>query len=449
MTRVLVDGRHLSLKSGTGISTYGRNVCQVAKASGYHVDVLYGEPVAQSKVAALDEIAFFDVERETSTWLERMSAEVRAILSSFKSPRPFPIAMTGVVETRQFASRLPQIDGIWNATNLYYNADVSYSVRSNVMSKPALTRVPNAFGSDIAHWTYPLPLRLDGARNVYTVHDLVPLRLPFTSLSRKKLYYRMIDRICRDADAIVTVSETSRRDILSLFPVAENKVVNTYQSVSIDKRFMDVSRAELEGELEGLHDVTYKEYILFYGAIEPKKNVGRLIEAYLSSGIDFPLLIVGKDGWLFKDELALLKQDNVQYDHYADGRKKRRHRVRRIDYVSFPQLVNLIRGARMVAMPSLYEGFGLPIVEAMMCGTPVLTSNVSATAEIAGDAAVMVDPYDTRSIRDGLVALCRDDALAGRLATAGLAQARTFSPQRHADRLSGLYADMLKTPPAR
>ncbi|MFU0503914.1 glycosyltransferase family 4 protein [Pseudaminobacter sp. NGMCC 1.201702] len=359
-----------------------------------------------------------------------------------RTARPFSVPLEGKVIARQYAGRLAVTDGVWNAPNVFYNADIAYARRLRLRRR--FNAIANVFGSDVAHWTYPMPVKLNNARNIYTIHDLVPLRLPFATLDQKRVYYRMIERLCREADMIVTVSETSRRDILSFFDIAPEKVVNTYQSVEIPKRFLDIDEHVLKEELLGLHDVAYKGYVLFYGAVEPKKNLARLMEAYMSSGLDMPLLIVGKDGWLFEKDMELLDMPSNCYEVERDGVTTRRQRIRRIDYVSFPQLINLVRGARMVAMPSLYEGFGLPIVEAMLCGTPVMTADLGATCEVAGDAAVLVDPYDTRAIRDAMIALCRDDELCATMTAKGRERAKAFSPELHAERLNAVYMQATK-----
>lgn len=395
--RILIDGMNLSLKTGTGVATYARNLCRVVREAGHHVDVLFGEPFGYHRDPIFRELAFFDAEFPPR-WSDRFGRQIRAALHGGRTAKPFPVPIEGKVIATQFASRLPDADGIWNAKQLFYDADTAFARRLRFSRR--FNRVENTTQSDIAHWTYPIPLRLKGAANIYTIHDLVPLRLPFTTLDRKRVYYRLVEQICRTADGIVTVSETSRNDILNLFDVDPSKVINTYQSVEIPSKLLNSSVEQLEGELRGLYGISYKKYILYYGAIEPKKNVGRLIEAYLSSNLDIPLLIVGKDGWLSKEELRLIDVEGP-----SAGERPQLQRVHRVSYVSFPQLVNLIRGARLVAAPSLYEGFCLPILEAMLCGTAVLTSNIGATAEIAGDAALLVDPYDVRSIRDGLTRL--------------------------------------------
>lgn len=431
--RILIDGKNLSLKTGTGVATYARNVCQVARSSGNHVDVLFGERFGHHEKALFRELDFFDAEKPD---LVGRLQNTTNYLFSGRRAKPFPIPLDGMVISRQFASRLPSVDGLWNANRLFTRADIAFAQRSRFWQR--FNAVANVTRSDIAHWTYPIPLQLDGAANIYTIHDLVPLRLPFTTLDRKRNYYRLVERIAKNADRIVTVSETSKRDILSFFDIPEEKVVNTYQSVDIPQAMLQIDRRQLDEELFGLHRVRYKEYLLFYGAIEPKKNIGRLLEAYMGSGITMPLLVVGKDGWLSERELYLIDQAaNWVPVPGAYGIKEAR--IRRVEYVSFPHLVNLIRGARLVAAPSLYEGFGLPVIEAMLCGTPVLTSNVGASAEVAGDAAVLVDPYNTRDIRDGLIRLSSDDELCREMVERGHRRTAFFSPERHYEALGAVY----------
>jgi glycosyltransferase involved in cell wall biosynthesis len=217
----------------------------------------------------------------------------------------------------------------------------------------------------IAHWTYPLPIRVPGAKNIYTLHDLVPLKLPYTTLDRTPAYRRLIRTIIDHADHIVTVSEQSKRDICELFDVPDEGVTNVSQAVHLPEDQIGKPIDLVQRELEGLFNLPYRGYFLFYGAVEPKKNVGRLIEAYLATNVDTPLLIVGSSAWKSEQELRLLT---------ALDSGTLRGRIRRLDYVPSNILITLIRGAKAVLFPSLYEGFGLPVLEAMTLGTPVLTS---------------------------------------------------------------------------
>ncbi|KSV69040.1 hypothetical protein N182_32845 [Sinorhizobium sp. GL2] len=286
--------------------------------------------------------------------------------------------------------------------------------------------------ADAAHWTYPVPVHLNRAANIYTLHDLVPLKLPETTLDNKRAYHAMIRKITQTADLIVTVSEQSKADIHELFDVADDRVVNTYQDVDIPADLIDESMEIVAGALQDDFGLEVEQFLLFYGTIEPKKNVGRLIEAYLSSGLDLPLVVVGKDGWLIENELRAYHA----YLARPDGPR----RILRLPYVTRAQLVRLTRAALAVTFPSIYEGFGLPLVEAMLCGTPLLTSNQGAMREIAGDAALLVNPYDVVSIREGLQRIVAEPSLRADLVAAGRVRAEIFSSAAYRSRLLDAYA---------
>jgi glycosyltransferase involved in cell wall biosynthesis len=322
------------------------------------------------------------------------------------------------------SSPIPAFDRLFTAHKLFQISNAHFRltgrfVRVRVPSPPA-----------IMHWTYPIPVHLEGAHNVYTLHDLVPLRLPYASTEDKR-YYDDLIRKCLDTAALIcTVSESSRNDILSLFPIDPGRVVNTYQPVDIPERLLDLT--ELEKRLSRLFDLRPGGYFLFFGAIEPKKNVGRLIEAYLSSEVETPLVIVGAGGWNADRELRLLR--GAHGTSLSAGRN-----IRMLEYLPRPLLMELVQGARAVLFPSLYEGFGLPALEALALGAPLLTSSQSALPEIVGDAALKVDPYDVAAIAANMRRLDGDAALRTRLAAAGPIQARSFSPQRYRQRIKQMY----------
>jgi glycosyltransferase involved in cell wall biosynthesis len=201
--------------------------------------------------------------------------------------------------------------------------------------------------------------------------------------------------------------------------------------------------------LQGGFGLEWQQYFLFFGAIEPKKNVGRLIEAYLASGSRHPLVICGKHAWNSHQELGLLYEDDRR-DFVPRGptegvqglSRRLRDRVILIDYVPSSLLIGLIRGARALLFPSLYEGFGLPVLEALQLGTPVMTSNTSSLPEVAGDAALLVDPYDTRAMAEAIQALDNDSELRATLSGRGPKQAALFSPDAYGKRLVDLYAKL-------
>jgi len=296
---------------------------------------------------------------------------------------------------------------------------------------------------DLMHWTYPMPLRIGGIPNLYTLHDLVPLRLPYTTLDNKRQYLKMVRKIAQTADHIVTVSESAKADIMTILGVPEKRITNTYQAVNIPAKYRDKPTQIVELELRGTFGLDYKDYYLFWGSIEPKKNVGRIIEAYLASGVKAPLVIVGAQAWKSEDELKLLDDDHLRTMIRIDNETRVKRKIIQLSYAPFPLLVSLIRGAKCTIFPSLYEGFGLPVLESMLLGTPVISSNTASIPEVAGEAAILVDPYDSQKIAQAIRDVDNDEGLRSSLVSAGLIQAKKFSGIEYACRLKKLYGSLL------
>lgn len=433
-SRIMIDGFNLALPRGTGVATYGFNLALAARGMGLGVEGMYGLRAPFNR--KLREIMFYESMGEG----HQTRPPAKFSLSGFrelslllrpKLARQIPQAEDSRVDTQAFAHRLPRFDRLFTSPDLFDQAMRHF--RRFGLFLPL--RVPDP--PQIAHWTYPLPVRLVGARNIYTLHDLVPLRLPHTTLDNKRQYYKLVHACVRKGDAICTVSEASARDIGMLFPQSAGKVFNTYQAVDLPPSITDLDEAEVETTVRQIFNLPYKGYFLFFGAIEPKKNVGRLIEAYLASGCTTPLVIVGTRAWGSDVELRLLQKDEIQ------PLKATFRNIRRIDYLPRSLLMRLVRGARAVTFPSLYEGFGLPALEAMMLGTPVLTSNTSSLPEVVGDAALTVDPYKPADIIAALRRLDTDEGLRAQLSAAGRKQAATYAVPAYQQRLADMYGRVL------
>ena len=289
------------------------------------------------------------------------------------------------------------------------------------------------------HWTYPLPIHLEGAANIYTFHDLVPLRLPYTTLDAKVAYRDLLAACAQQAAHLCTVSESSRADIIGEFGIDPDRITNCYQASPLAA--LDSDPRDDAAMIENIFGLPHRGYFLHFGAIEPKKNIGRLLEAYLATGVSAPLVLTGGRGWQAQEELRLLvPEDEADTLH---GRRMA-ERVRRLEHLPRPLLARLVRGARAVLFPSIHEGFGLPVLEAMQLGTPVLTSAAGALAEIAGDAALLVDPYDVGAIAAGVRALDADAGLRERMSAAGPAAAARFSAEAYRSRLEVMYTRLVR-----
>jgi glycosyltransferase involved in cell wall biosynthesis len=428
--RILYDGLNLSLEHGTGIATYTRMLAGIARDLGYEVGAVYSSPRRPAKNPLLREIGFFDTRDANKVSL---SKEVWNLLSDqWRLPlgvEPSGVNLTGAVIADQFRSRLPPHDHLFVARNLFINARQYFSWSGRFVDL-SFEQAP-----DIMHCTYQLPLRAKGACNIYTIHDLVPLRLPFATLDNKRQSYRLLRKIATEADHIVTVSENSKRDIVKLLGVPEERVTNTYEAVEFPRELTERSDDVVAEQLRGSYQLEFQNYLLFYGALEPKKNVARMLDAYMLSGADIPLVVTGAAGWGNDTETKILAELSAR----SGSRARRSRRVYRLEYVSMAMLVTLIRGARAVLFPSLYEGFGLPVLEAMQLGTPVVTSRTSSLPEIAGDAALYVDPYETYQIAEAIRTISADDGMRAELSRRGRVQAERFSMARYRERVAALY----------
>jgi len=426
--RIYFDGLNLSLERGTGITTYTRKLAQIVRGLGFEVGVVYSSPRRPAKNPKLREISFLNT-RDTAP-VPYAKKVWDTICDQVRCPfglEPSAVGLTGTTIADQLRDRLPLHDHLFVARNLFANARRYFSWSGRFIELNFDT------APDILHCTYQLPLRARRAHNVYTIHDLVPLRLPYATLDNKRQTYGLLRKIAAEADHIVTVSEHSKRDIVQLLGVEEERVTNTYEAVEFPRELTELPDDVVAERLRRSYELDLQGYLLFYGALEPKKNVGRLIEAYMLSGANIPLVITGAGGWGNQAELEMIEA--LQ----AEGRAQGTRRICRVEYVSFPMLVTLIRGARAVLFPSLYEGFGLPVLEAMLLGTPVVTSRASSMPEIAGDAAVYVDPYDVDDIADAIKTITADEGLRTELSRRGRSQAELFSVARYRERIAALY----------
>ncbi|MFX1671547.1 glycosyltransferase family 1 protein [Paraburkholderia sp. A2WS-5] len=425
-----IDGLNLALPKGTGVATYAKNLADNIQAIGWSTSTLYGVPVSRRGKELLKEVQFFDClggAGRNSTAFDRAMALTK---EAFRAPlgyRADRIPISGRVEATRFQSRLPNESAIYNIEDLFLLA------RRHFRRYKCFLTVDFDGRIDVMHWTYPVPIKVRNVPNIYTIHDLVPLKLPYTTLDNKRYYYRLIAGCIQNGDRICTVSERSKEDIVDLFGVDRNSVTNTYQAVNTYHNDVSNDSSAKDAIASSVYSLEPGSYFLFYGAIEPKKNVGRLIEAYLLASPKTHLVIVGNVAWKANEEMQFITSLLKQSPALA-------RRVRIYDYAPREFLLDLVRAAKAVVFPSLYEGFGLPVLEAMQLGTPTLCSTGGSLPEIAGDASVIVDPYDVRSIAQGLQQLDSDDALRKRLRVLGMQRAERFSPSAYRDRLRALYA---------
>jgi glycosyltransferase involved in cell wall biosynthesis len=288
---------------------------------------------------------------------------------------------------------------------------------------------------EVFHSSDVLHAALPWAKNVATIHDLTPLLFPgyHTPLVRetqaKKLHF-----IEMQADAVIAVSESTKQDAVEHLGLDPLRVYVVHNGV--DASFRPLPPTAVADTLRPL-DLAPQEYVLHLGTVEPRKNLVRLIQAYHQvrqelSRLTPKLVQVGMKGWLHEDVLTQVHVLNLEDDVIFLGQ---------VDSDLLPALYN---GARLFVYPSIYEGFGLPVLEAMACGTPVITSNVSSLPEVAGDAAILVDPYDVTQIAEAIERMLTDEEQREMLSRRGLVRSAHFTWETAARKTLQVYEDITR-----
>ena len=276
---------------------------------------------------------------------------------------------------------------------------------------------------------YPL-LR---SRSVVTVHDLTFVHYP-RLVEEKNLEYlrRFVRRSLHLADRVIAVSHWIRQEVLEIFRLPEDKVVAVPHGVDRE-RFRPAS-PQAVAAVRRRYGLNGAPYLLAVGTLEPRKNLPRLLEAYarIPQRGEVRLVLAGCRGWLYGDIFETLRRQRLEGEVLLTG------------YCPEADLPALYSGASVLVYPSLYEGFGMPILEAMACGTPVIASNRGAMAEVAGDAAVLVDPEDTAAIADAVSRLLEDASARESLAARGLERAAAFSWEAAARRTRAVFQEAMQ-----
>lgn len=289
-------------------------------------------------------------------------------------------------------------------------------------------------GADLYHATcFAAPAVAGPWRTVVTVHDVIFRRHPELVDPTLCAYLDHWTAVALAvADAVITVSAYSKREITALYPVDPAKVQVVYNGVG--PRFRPLAAAQVRAVLTRLQ--VPAGYVLYVGAMEAKKNVPRLLGAWKQVVAQLPhrgrklVLVGGSGGQAF----------NANHAIQAAGVEAS---VLQLGQVSEPDLVALYSGAELFVYPSLYEGFGLPVLEAMACGAPVLTANTGALAEIAGSAALCVDPLSVPALADGMARVLEHPTLAKHLRSRGRAHSATFSQARCSHETLAVYDRVL------
>ncbi len=288
----------------------------------------------------------------------------------------------------------------------------------------SISDIPEA--ADLVHFTYfdpyfiNLPL-VKKKKYIVTVHDMIPLLFPtlFPPGVKGRLRWLIQKRLLTKADHIICVSNASKRDVVKIANVAKEKITVVYNAAS--EKFGRRVDASILKDVRKKYNLP-AQFALYVGDVTPNKNVPRLIRSL--APLSLSLVLVGKA----LSEMNFDPENKMNIDLVAvSNLVKNNPKVLRLGFVSEEDLAILYQLATVFVMPSLYEGFGLPVLEAMKSGCPVITSNCGSLPEVTGDAAIVIDPQDEESIRKGVAQVLSSAALQKSLSVKGKIQAEKFS----------------------
>jgi glycosyltransferase involved in cell wall biosynthesis len=355
---------------------------------------------------------------------------MRAMLAAAGEYRP---ELEFVIFTGPRTSRavMKEFDG---ACDECYLGAKSSLLRSLALIPPALRRQRIDVFHGIDHVGIPFAGRT--GKYVVTIHDVIPLILPRTFTARHRAVVRLaLARVRRRADRVIVPSHAVKQDVVQHLGLAEDLVTVTHHGC--EPRFHPRADPEALRAARARYGLPSR-YVLAVGTLEPRKNLTTLLQAFArlreDGAVDpgLRLVLAGARGWLDEPIFRTVRSFGLEEVVCFPG------------FVDDDDLPELYRGAELFVFPSLYEGFGLPPLEAMACGVPVVTSNTSSMPEVAGGAAMLVDPLDVGGMAAAIARVLREERLRARLRAAGVARARQFSWETSARQVLDTYAALVR-----
>ncbi|RKD32279.1 glycosyltransferase family 4 protein [Thermohalobacter berrensis] len=318
--------------------------------------------------------------------------------------------------------------------NIKINKLIPYSIYRRVWAYIPLT-YNSLFNSkaDIYHFfNYIVPPRIKG-KVIVTVYDMVYKLHPETM--DKRNFNRLdkeLKRSVEKADKIITISKNSKKEIIKFLDVSEEKVEIVHPGIDIKLYNRDFNREEINKVRE-----KYKlpeKYILYLGTLEPRKNISTIIKAYQNLlkkyDTNIYLVIAGKKGWMYKEIFKKVKDYGIEKKVIFTG------------YVDEEDKPLIYKMSKAFVFPSLYEGFGMPVLEAMSAGVPVITSNTSALPEVVGNAGLLVNPKSTKELTNAIIKVIEDRNSRNKMVQEGIRQSKKFSWKRSAEKLLQVYREV-------
>src|SRR5258706_6371155 len=287
--------------------------------------------------------------------------------------------------------------------------------------------------NDLYHWTNFFTYSQKRGKKILTVHDVSVFLFPeFHPLKRRLTFKAFFPRSLEQADHILTDSTSTKKDLIDHFKVPAEKITTVY--LGVDASFTPVPAQEATPILDN-YNLRRGEYLLFFGTLDPRKYLVRFLRAYNQFRDNhrsaIPLIMVGANGWLNQSLFTEIEKSPWKRD------------IRILGYISKNDLPALYSGAAAFVYPSIYEGFGLPPLEAMACGAPVITSDNSSLPEVVGDAALLVNAQNVEAIAGAMFKIVSDPSLRERLWQRSSARAKRFSCRRTAPEPLAVYERIL------
>ena len=282
--------------------------------------------------------------------------------------------------------------------------------------------------SDIYHFfNFTIPKNIKG-KVINTIYDTVFISAPETMGDRKTL--KEYKYGAQKSDLIITISESAKKDIVDHLKVPKEKIKIIYPGIDFEKYSREIEKNKLR-KIRKKYKLP-KKYILYLGTIEPRKNIVRIINSFLEyrnlTKSDIKLVIAGGKGWKYEKIMKLVEQnkENIVLTGYIEEEDK----------------ISLYKMAEIFVFPSLYEGFGMPVLEAMACGVPVITSNVSSLPEVAGKAAILVNPLKVEEMTDAYSKILSNEEFRKKMIEEGIEQSKKFQWKESARKLEKIYEEL-------
>ncbi len=289
-------------------------------------------------------------------------------------------------------------------------------------------------GVDLLHsMHYTRPVKLPCA-SVVTFHDMTFFLYPELHTRAKRLFFPLAIRAsARQADALTAVSESTRQDAIRVLGISPEKITAT--QLGVDPTFRPINDAAIKGKIAEKYDLP-ERFILYVGLLEPRKNLPMLIRAYkrlIDGGENFKLVLVGRYGWMHEELLRQINNLDLEEMVHFTG------------YVSQEDLPLVYNLSSLFVYPTLYEGFGLPALEAMACGVPVITTDVSSLPEIVGEAGILVPVNNVEALYGAMIAVLGDEDLRRKMINKGIQRAAKFTWEQTAILTFQVYQQVMRT----